>query len=433
MHRLSRMSALLLAVLLTACGTSEAPAPSPEPEPAPTYHRDIAPLVQEKCGGCHVEGGIAPFPLNSYAEVFELRRAVQAAVEARIMPPWMPARDCTEYAHDRSLSEEQIALISRWVESGAEEGDAAEAPTGSGAEQGGLSRVDLELPMATEYMPRRTPDEYRCFILDWPETQVRYVTGFRGNPGQPALVHHLIAFLARPHEVAAYQALDDADPEPGYSCYGGPGGPGRPGWVGSWVPGSRGTNYAEGTGIQVDPGSRIILQVHYNLSSAVSAPDRSSLSMSLASSVNKVAIMQPWTNPAWPQEGGMSIPAGQSDVRHRFSFNLVPYLSRITGGVFRDNESITVHAVALHMHTLGTRGRMEIERAATPDECMLDVPRWDFHWQSSYTLAQPKIVQVGDRIAVECHWDNSLPNAKDVSWGEGTEDEMCLGTFYMTQ
>ena len=53
-------------------------------------------------------------------------------------------------------------------------------------------------------------DEYRCFVLDWPETAVRYVSGFRGNPGRPSIVHHIIGFLAKPDEVASYEALVDA-------------------------------------------------------------------------------------------------------------------------------------------------------------------------------------------------------------------------------
>jgi hypothetical protein len=76
---------------------------------------------------------------------------------------------------------------------------------------------------------------------------------------------------------------------------------------------------------------------------------------------------------------------------------------------------------------------MEIERKTGATECMLHIPRWDFHWQGAYGFAQPKVVKPGDRVAVECHWDNSLPNAKDLEWGEGTGDEMCLGSFLMTQ
>jgi hypothetical protein len=192
-------------------------------------------------------------------------------------------------------------------------------------------------------------------------------------------------------------------------------------------------DYPEGTGIQVDPGSKVILQVHYNLSGANGAPDRTSVSLRLEPSVQKVAIMQPWANPAWLQPGGMLIPAGQEDVRYRFAFDLVPVLSRLTRGVFRDNEPITVHSAALHMHTLGSWGLMEIERKTGAKDCMLHIPRWDFHWQSNYRFTQAKELKPGDRMAVECHWDNSLPGARDVSWGEGTSDEMCLGIFYMTQ
>ncbi|WP_224248973.1 monooxygenase [Hyalangium gracile] len=432
MHRMLGMSTSLIAVLLTACGEAvEPPAPPPAP---PTYHRDIAPLVQEKCGSCHSEGGIAPFALGTYEEVFALRGAIKGAVKARMMPPWMPGKDCTEYLQDRSLSDEQIALISRWVDEGGAEGDPAEAPAGVSVQSGGLSRADLTLAMPTEYSPTQTPDEYRCFILDWPETAVRYVSGFRGNPGQPSIVHHVIAFLAKPDEVAAFQALDAADPNPGYSCYGGPGRPGNTvSWLGSWVPGSGGADYPAGTGIRVDPGSKIVLQVHYNLSGANAAADRTSVSVRLESSVQKVAIMQPWANPNWIEGDNMPIPAGRADVRHRFSFDLVPVLSQLTRGVFRSNEPITVYASALHMHTLGTWGRMEIERRTGGNDCMLHIPRWDFHWQGSYQFTQPKVVKAGDRIAIECHWDNSLPIAQDVRWGEGTNDEMCLGTFYMTQ
>ncbi|HYH95454.1 hypothetical protein, partial [Hyalangium sp.] len=306
MHRLLGASSILIAVLLTACGEPvESPPPVAPPAP-PTYHRDIRPLVQETCGSCHAAGGIAPFPLESNEQVFQMRWAIEAAVKARIMPPWMPAKDCTEYLQDRSISDEQIELISRWVDEGGAEGDVADAPGGAGVSQGGLSRVDVELALPEAFSPTKSPDEYRCFVLDWPETAVRYVSGFRGNPGRPSIVHHVIAFLAKPGEVAFYQSLDDADPAPGYECFGGPGQTGdRVAWLGSWVPGSSGMDYPEGTGIQVEPGSKVVLQ--------------------------------PWADPSWAQGGSLHIPAGQQDVRARFSFDMAPVLSRITHGVFRDN------------------------------------------------------------------------------------------------
>jgi hypothetical protein len=94
------------------------------------------------------------------------------------------------------------------------------------------------------------------------------------------------------------------------------------------------------------------------------------------------------------------------------------------------------------MHTRGTRAKLEIERAGGAKECVLEIPQWDFHWQGAYDLTQPKTARPGDRLALECHWDNSAANQpivggqrqppRDLNWGEGTNDEMCLGLFYVT-
>jgi hypothetical protein len=294
--------------------------------------------------------------------------------------------------------------------------------------------VDRTLRLAAPYAPVQAPDEYRCFLLDWPRTDMSFVTGFVASPGRPSIVHHIIAFLILPQDVSTYQQLDAADPEAGYTCFGGPGGnSSRAAWIGAWAPGGQATILPPGTGIRVPPGSKVVLQIHYNLSSANAAPDRTSIAMTLASSVDKVAIVQPWANPNWLKSGGMPIPAGERDAHHRFLMDMSPVLSYITGGEFQNNQPITVYGAGLHMHTLGTWAKLEVERKSGATECMLKIPRWDFHWQGAYGLAQPMVVKPGDRIALECHWDNSLPNSKDVEWGEGTGDEMCLGTFLMTQ
>lgn len=431
MQRLLGLSPILAVMALAACGESATPPPAALPA---SFHRDVAPLVQEKCGGCHFEGGIAPFPLQTYAQVFEQRHAIKAAVQSHLMPPWMADPKCNEYSEDRSLSDEQIDLLSRWVDEGGEEGDPADEPAELPRSAQGLPRVDLELGMPVAYSPIQSPDEYRCFLLDWPKTDMSFVTGFVANPGRPSIVHHIIAFLILPQDVSTYQQLDAADPEPGYTCFGGPGGnASRAAWIGAWAPGGQATILPPGTGIRVPPGSKVVLQIHYNLSSANAAPDRTSIAMTLASSVDKVAIVQPFANPNWLKSGGMPIPAGERDVRHQFFMDMAPVLSYMTGGEFQNNKAVTLYGAGLHMHTLGTWAKLEVERKSGATECMLKIPRWDFHWQGAYGFANPVVVKPGDRIALECHWDNSLPNAHDLEWGEGTGDEMCLGTFLMTQ
>src|SRR5205823_564194 len=106
------------------------------------------------------------------------------------------------------------AAISQWVDDGAEEGDASDQGEAVVENRAKLSRVDMTLTMPVSYTPKLSPDEYRCFVIDWPNQATTYVTGLGVTPGTPAIVHHVIAFLAPPDQVADYQALDAADPEP---------------------------------------------------------------------------------------------------------------------------------------------------------------------------------------------------------------------------
>jgi len=71
-----------------------------------------------------------------------------------------------------------------------------------------------------------------------------------------------------------------------------------------------------------------------------------------------------------------------------------------------------------------------LERAGGGEACLLDIPRWDFHWQGSYGLVEPVVFNPGDQLRLSCTWDNATMS--DVTWGEGTTDEMCLGSFYYT-
>jgi hypothetical protein len=83
------------------------------------------------------------------------------------------------------------------------------------------------------------------------------------------------------------------------------------------------------------------------------------------------------------------------------------------------------------MHTHGTHARTTIEHKDGTSECMVDIPKWDFHWQGTYAFSQPKTFKPGDALNVECHWSNLSPTA--LNWGETTEDEMCLSLIYATQ
>lgn len=402
---------------------------------SPTYIRDVQPLVQAKCANCHTNGGIAPFALETYEQVEAAKGAVKSAVVARTMPPWLAAKGCTDYRGDISLTDEQIDMLSRWVDAGAPLGDPNDSPNPVPNEQISLSRVDLTLPMPVAYTPKFFPDDYRCFFLDWPKAETTYVTGFGVEPGNESIVHHVIAYVVRPSNVPVFQTLDDADADPGWPCFGGPGGEGNgmpaASWLGGWAPGGNGEDFPEGTGIEVPAGAKIVVQIHYNSLNSSPIADQTNILVQTAASVEKRAAIAPFADIQWVLGGTMKIPAHSKDVIHSVSTDLTSVVSLMTGGAMSGGKPLTLHSVGLHMHTRGERIATRVDHADGTSECHIDVPRWNFHWQRNHTFKTPKQVVPGDKLYLECQWDN--PTAVDMNWGEGTDDEMCLSPYYVTE
>jgi len=443
-----RAKAWIAAATVAGCSSGSA-APPAETSPSLTYYKDVAPILDAKCNQCHAAGGIAPFTLTTPEDAIAHQIDIASATAARVMPPWPPAKGCNEYKGDRSLTDEHIATIGGWVDGGAKLGDPSEyKPLGSPA--AGLSRVDRTLTAPAPYTPKIRPDEYRCFLLDWPETTTKYITGFGVTPGQPSILHHVLAYVASPDQVAIFQAYDDADPEPGYACFGGPSGPsgdastsGPPAQLGAWAPGSMGADFPPNTGINVAAGSKIIVQFHYNTLTAEPVADQTALKLELADTVEREAVIIPFTNPSWVFQKTMSIPAGTADMSYSFSYDAVRAASVRGQGIIATGLPLSVYSAALHMHLHGTHTTLSVVHLDGTSACLLDIPNWDFHWQGGYGLTGPMGVVPGDAFRIECHWDNSATNQPvidgqlqaplDLNWGERTTDEMCIGFMYVTQ
>lgn len=405
-------------------------------EASVTYHEHVRPLLERHCVACHQPGNIGPFPMTSYEEVFALREAIMLSIDAGTMPPWLAGPDCREYLGEPSLTGEEIELVRTWIDEDAVEGDPDDYVAPQIPPPVGVSRVDLTLELPEPYVPQLQPDDYRCFLIEWPYDQTAYVSGFAALPDQLHMVHHMIAFNVVPQQVAEYEALDAADPGPGYTCFGGPGGTIDPldpnsigNWLGSWAPGAFAGDYPEGTGIPVEPGSMVALQVHYNTAVDDIQADQSSVIFKVDTEVERPAAMMLWANPDWVT-GQMPIPAGETAVTHTFELDPTPFMNLITD-VLPPNEPFVIHSAGHHMHTLGTRARQSIGRADGDETCLLDVPRWDFNWQQGYRFTEPVVFQPGDSLRLTCEWNNGA-GEQDVNWGDGTGDEMCLGIFYAT-
>lgn len=425
---------LLLPLACSPHNRSQPTSPEQDPNPAvlqdPTYYADIKPILESKCVSCHQAGGIAPFALDDPTSVVRMQRAIVAATQNKSMPPWLAAEACQDYENDRSLNQAQIQTIAAWSKAGAklgQPGDYVPLPTSAS----GLSRVDREIMPAEAYKPKDKANDYRCFVLDWSETSTRYITGVGVQPGHPDIVHHVIAYRAPVEKLEAVKALDEAEQGPGYTCFGGPlNGGGRLPQIAAWAPGGLGHDLPVPTGLKIEPGSKIVMQVHYNTDHSSSVPDQTKLLLKLEDTVEKEAFVLPFTNSDWVNHHTMLIPAGQSDVVHSYEAPLTNYASTVSGGQLPATSSLKVYSIGLHMHLLGQKTSLQLERKDGGQACLLDIPRWDFHWQGGYVLKDVMTVEPGDKLKLECHFNN--PGTKDVNWGEGTEDEMCLGFVYVS-
>jgi len=404
---------------------STAPMPDTMAPSTVTYHADVRPIMDLACVGCHEQGGAGPFPLTNYGEVAPLATLIVGSVTSGSMPPWNPAADCRPIQDERVLTEGELALIVAWEQDGAVEGDPADYP-GPPPEAPSLGTPDLLLDGGVGYqMNLALPDDYRCFPLQHTFASRTYIRGSNVYPDHKPVVHHVLFYAVPPQNVAAMTAKDEADPAPGYQCFGGPAVGDTP-LIGGWVPGMQPVFFPEDAAIALEAGSKIVMQVHYN---ALGVSDPSSIQ----ADQTQVGLwtLQPGEKPLYQVQidplanTGIVIAEGDPDSVHKQTFQMF--------------SAGTLIGVAPHMHLLGTRIGVQHRSGATGvNSCLVDVPQWDFNWQQFYWFEESHYQDLmpGDRFELECAYDNSTSNQpvvngeqlapKKVKWGDGTLDEMCL-------
>ena len=360
-----------------------------------------------------------------------------------------------------------------------EHGDGAEPAPSRAPLRPGESILDLAMPGGA-YTPSArgaAQDEYRCFLLDPALSEDVFVTGAEVLPGTTGIVHHAIVFRVGPADVPVAEQADAGDPGTGWTCFGDAGLPGRGGgtgavsaldsapWLSAWAPGGGESLFAAGTGVRLRPGTRLVLQVHYNLRDG-SAPDSSGLRLRLTDGdarlepLETMLLVAPVELPCAPGEVGALCERESAvlDLMRRFgpsSGATVAGLQLLCGGDLLKpragptqrcdrtvREPLVVRAVAGHMHLLGRSIRVELNPGTRGARTLLDRPVWNFDDQRATPLTTPARVRPGDVLRVTCTHDarlrGLLPALGDeppryVTWGEGTADEMCLGVVVYTR
>ncbi|MCW2846246.1 MAG: hypothetical protein JWR90_220 [Marmoricola sp.] len=354
--------------------------------------------------------------------------------------------------------------------SGHERAHAQAAPVRHRPLRAGERRVEVRMPTTYTASPPTGvgTDDYRCFLLDPRTTSDQMITGFNILPGNPDVVHHVILFRVPPEQVAEAEAKDASTPGQGWTCFGDSGlgrGAGQQiddaPWLGAWAPGGTEQTYAAGFGEPFSAGSRVIMQVHYNLL-AGKAPDRSAAELRLTPASDRITPLvtqlfpAPVELPCRPEHGDGKLcdrAASVADVKARFGQgpgSTADLLHLLCGaGQVGEVQSCTrpvtqrqtVRGVAGHMHLLGTSIKVEVNPGRANARTLLDIPVWDFDDQGSRPI-KPAVLQPGDTVRVTCHHSQALRDRlpafhgipdKYVVWGEGTTDEMCLGILLVTR
>ena len=457
----------LVAAIGVALGCSSTPT-DPDAVTGPvTYYKDVAPILQEHCQNCHVPGGIAPFALTTYEGTKGYAGIMVGQTGSRLMPPWgaQETSDCTPrfgWQHDPRLSKKQINTLKAWSDQGVPAGNPNDAPPAIAPFAEGLSSKDIELaPKKPFAITDTSKDTFQCVVLDPGLTQETWVNGVAFIPGNKSIAHHAVIFLDPQRE-----SLKKMGPDGSYPCFGDPGFQ-TAGLLGAWAPGSVARDYPVNVGMDLKPGTLIVAQMHYHPSvsdpSANQRPDPFKLQLRYSKAppeYNLVfALIGNLANPVQAGTGLLmdptdpnalsefKIPAGSVGKTVTEQFVIPPSL------MGNQIPHLSVYGIGVHMHWVGTQGTIRVKRALAygedpKEECLVGVPHWDFNWQRAYAYNQPDLTKLPglspfDTVTLKCTYDNSLGNPKvvqalkeqglsqpkDVSLGETTLDEMCLGVY----
>ena len=426
------VSACLTAIACSPAKSTDSAGKEPPVEPpanTPTYHKDVRPLVEAHCQSCHAEGGIGSFALNDYENIKNASAAVSNAVTDRRMPPWLPSKDCRHYVDERGLTDEQVKVFEDWHKAGSPEGEITDyVGTSTGALAVNLGPPSMVLKAENHYTPDLTkPDDYRCFLLPHTFENETYLLTSKIDPGNAQQVHHFIVYLVEENYVETIEALENKDTETGYECFGNVG-TGSPHFISGWAPGNKVQEINPGVAMRLPKGGRLVMQVHYNTLAATPKPDQSAIQLWLTETKPEyLYTVNPFVN------FGIDIEPLDGASKHT---KIIPN---------NTDKAWTVVATAPHMHLLGKEMRVSVLYADGREECLVDINRWDFAWQQSYTFLPDEIVTInpGDSVRLECVYDNSAENqpvfnqerqeSQRVQRGDGSLDEMCLNYLSMIE
>jgi hypothetical protein len=382
-----------------------------------TFTKDVAPILQRSCVGCHRPGEMAPMSLQTYEQVRPWARAIRTRVAAREMPPWHIDRTIgiQKFKDDPSLSDEEIATIVQWVESGAARGNPADMPPErqfADASQWQIGEPDVIIRYPAYTVPVAGPDLFGNLYADIPITEDRYIKAIQTRPATPGarkVVHHALSYAVDDPSVQA--TGDDGAPVDGGH------------FLVEYASGKNGEIYPEGSGVLLQAGKKAMVSYHFH-SMGEETKAEIELGIVLYPKGYKPKHIR-WSKQLAHPTTDLDIPAGA--------------IARVDGYTVL-HKAARITAFQPHMHIRGKRQCLELIYPTAGSSARTEVvscANFNYNWHLVYNYADDAapIVPAGTILHSISWHDNSSANRFNpdsrnwVGDGQRTIDEM--GFFWI--
>ncbi|HTA43232.1 MAG TPA: cytochrome c [Bryobacteraceae bacterium] len=373
-----------------------------EPAHPVTFSKDIAPIFQKNCQSCHHAGTSAPMSLMTWQEARPWARSIKQRVLQRDMPPWHLDRTVgiRHYKNDRSLSEEEISTIARWVDGGAQEGNPADMPPAKAfapEDEWYIGKPDLLATTDQDFvMYPNGPDWWIDQFAEVRLTEDRWIKAMEVKPSNARIVHHCVVYAIEPD-------APPGTPESGVMLH-------------EYAVGKYGDIFNENTGRLLKAGTRLRFDMHY-FAVGKEQHNRTTIAFKFYPKgqipkyqVRSVAIRN---NP----NDELEIPPN-SVVR--------------TDGYFRLPRNARIDAFQPHMHMRGRAMTLETINLDNTTTVLSSVDHFNFNWHINYIYADDEapLLPAGTVMHMIGIHDNTAANPRNpdpamwAGFGERSVDDM---------
>jgi hypothetical protein len=388
------------------------------PAPPVTFTRDIAPIFQDKCEACHRPNQMAPMPLVTFEDVRPWAKSIAARIGGRQMPPWHIDRTVgiQKFKNDRSLSDQQIATILRWVNDGAPKGDPNDMPPPRAwsddanvwTEAAKLGPPDLVIKSTPYTMPAIAQDAWWKPSAPTGLTEPRWVRAIEIKPSTlqgRKITHHALARLQQPEDLDP--ALFTNDPDVAGD-----------GLFMEWAVGKNADEMRPDSGRLMLPGSKITWDIHYH---AVGEEITDSVELGI------------WFYPKGQEPKHREVLAlFNTFTGSNRTLDIPPNQVTTTESFVPLKQNARIENFQAHLHLRGKGMSMEAIYADGRREMLSQITDFNFNWHNIYIYDDDvaPLLPKGTLLHFITWYDNTANNKANpdpnqwVGWGDRTVDEM---------